>query len=83
MTFQIPVNGHWIELWLSVWNGKERVHYDGQLVSEKRSFMFETVHSFQALEDGQRAIYEVVATTGLTGYGYAVRRNGIIQSHSP
>ena len=83
MTFQIPVNGHWIELWLSAWTGKERVHYDGQLVSEKRSFMFETVHSFQAEEDGHRAIYEVVAKTGLTGYGYAVRRTGIIQSHSP
>ena len=45
--------------------------------------MFETIHSFQTLEDGQPAIYEVIAKTGLIGYGYAVRRNGIIQSHSP
>ena len=83
MTYDIHVNGHQILIWFSAWTGKERVSYDGRVVSDKRSFMFETIHSFEAVESGQRAVYEVIVKTNLFGYGYIVRRNGIIQSHKP
>jgi hypothetical protein len=33
-TYNLNVNGHQIELSLSIWSGKERVLYDGRLMSE-------------------------------------------------
>jgi len=83
MIFETRVNGHAIEIWASIWNGKERVRYDGRVVSEKRSLMFQSIHSFEAEEQGEKAVYEVMIHTGLFTLGYAVRRNGIIQAHKP
>ncbi len=83
MTFETRVNGHAIEIQASLWSGKERVRYDGQVVSEKRSFMFQSIHSFEADEQGEKAVYEVMIHAGLFSCGYAVRRNGIIQAHKP
>jgi hypothetical protein len=83
MKYDNLINGHQITIWFSLWNGKERVSYDGRVVSEKRSFMFETIHSFEVTELNERIIYEVVVRTELFGYGYAIRRNGIIQAHKP
>jgi hypothetical protein len=83
MKYDIQLNGHKIEIWFSLWSGKERVSYDGRVVSEKRSFMLQTIHSFEVVEMNERAVYEVVVTTHFFDFGYAVRRNGIIQAHKP
>lgn len=82
-TYNLTVHGHRIEIIFSIWNGKERVLYDGRVVSEKRSFVYVTPHSFEAEEDGERIVYEVNLLTGIGGYGYIVRRNGIIAGHHP
>ncbi len=82
-TYEITLNGHQIEIAWSLWSGMERVSCDGSVVSEKRSFLFTTVHSFEVEENGERAVYEVNVITGLFGHGYAVRRNGIIMDHKP
>ena len=82
-THSTTVNGRTFEISTSNWNGKETIRYDGRVVSEKRSFMYLTPHSFTVEEDGQTVVYEVNVITGLTGHGYLVRRNGIIQAHKP
>ena len=81
--FSASVNGHLIEMEVSFWSGKERVHCDGQMVSEKRSLMYITAHSFKILEQGEEVVYEVNILTGWGGYGYIIRRNGIIAAHKP
>lgn len=81
--FTTTVNNHTFEIKTSPWSGKETIHYDGRVVSEKRSFMFVTPHSFTVDEDGQPVVYEVNVITGMTSHGYLIRRNGIIQTHQP
>lgn len=82
-TFSVPTNGHQIEISFSQWSGKERILYDGRVVSEKRSFQFLTPHSFRVDDGGEEVIYEVNVLTGFGSYGYIVRRNGIIVAHRP
>jgi hypothetical protein len=82
-SYSLNVNGHRIELSLSIWSGKERVLYDGRLMSEKRSFLYVTPHSFEVTEGTEKVVYEVNILTGMGGYGYIVRRNGIVVGHAP
>ena len=81
--FSVTVEGHTIEIDTSSWNGNEAISYDGEVVSQKRSFMYLTPHSFQVTEQEQTIIYEVNVIVGLTSHGYIVRRNGIIVAHEP
>ena len=41
------------------------------------------VHHFEAEEEGEKAVYEVNVIGGILGFGYAIRRNGIIVKHQP
>ena len=81
-TFNVTTNGHQIKIALSIWSGKERIHYDDRVVSEKWSFQLLTPHSFRVQEGGEEVTYEVNVLTGF-GYGHIVRRNGIIVAHQP
>lgn len=82
-TFTTTVNNHTFDIQTSIWSGKETIRYDGRVVSEKRSFLFVTPHSFTVEESGQPVVYEVNVITGMTSHGYLIRRNGIIQAHQP
>ncbi|GAB3939503.1 hypothetical protein GCM10028805_00030 [Spirosoma harenae] len=81
--FSVTVNEHVIEIDTSSWNGNESVSYDGKIVSQKRSFMYLTPHSFQVQEQEETIVYEVNVIVGLTSHGFIVRRNGIIVAHEP
>jgi hypothetical protein len=76
-TFTVTTHGHRLEISASYWNGKEKIVCDGQVVSEKRSFLFLTPHLFTIAEAGVHVVYEVNVLTGMAGIGYVVRRNGI------
>lgn len=52
------------------------------VVSEKRSFLWMTAHGFEVKEGGQQVTYEVNVLSGF-GYGYLVRRNGILVASQP
>lgn len=82
-TFSIDLHGHRIEIKTSSWTGNEEIRYDGELVSQKRSFMYLTAHSFTREENGEPVVYEVNVITGMTRHGYIVRRNGLIAAHEP
>lgn len=80
----IQVNGHSIEVVVSIWNGKESVSYDGNIVSSRRNLStFSSIHSFKVEEAGESVVYEVQILSGILTAGYALRRNGIIQAHKP
>ena len=80
MTESVQVNGHQIEVFASLWTGKETVKYDGNVVSDRRNIStFISIHSFKVQEEGQEIVYEVEVMSG----GYAIRRDGIIQAHKP
>ena len=83
-SFVAHVNGHKIEIAVSRWNGKERVSYDGEVVSEKRNVnTFVTTHIFEREEEGAAVAYEVNLITGFLGAGYTLRRNGIAVACAP
>lgn len=80
----VQVNGHSIEVHASIWNGKESVSYDGNVVSSRRNIStFSSIHSFKVQEADERVVYEVQILSGFFAAGYAIRRNGIIQAHKP
>jgi hypothetical protein len=81
MTELVQVNGHQIEVFYSIWNGKETIKYDGNVVCDRRNLStFYSIHSFKVQEEeGEEIVYEVQVMSG----GYAIRRNGIIQAHKP
>ena len=80
MTELVQVNGHQIEVFASIWNGKETVKYDGNIVSDRRNLStFRSIHSFKVKEEDEEIVYEVEVMVS----GYAIRRNGIIQAHKP
>lgn len=81
-SFHISTHGHEIEIKLSIWTGKETIRCDGQVVSEKRSYLAMTAHFFELTEQGETAVYEVNVLGGYQ-YGYIVRRNGIIVACRP
>ena len=68
-----------------MWSGRERVSCDGKVVSEKRSFFYTTPHFFSLEENGKEVTYEVNCLTAFMGlgYGYIVRRNGVILASKP
>ncbi|MGD9395994.1 MAG: zinc ribbon domain-containing protein [Candidatus Thorarchaeota archaeon] len=73
----ILINGHQIEA-ENTWSAKEIVRYDGQVVSERRSFWGGS-HFFQAREDGSLVNYEVTFTPSLMDrIAIVIRRNGTI-----
>ena len=79
----VNLNGHSIEIYASIWNGKEAVSYDGESVSSRRNLRTLTsFHSFTVQEDGEEIVYEVQISGGF-GLGYVIRRNGIISAHKP
>lgn len=83
-SLNVVADGHQIEIKYSIWNGKEQVFFDGQLVSEKRSFQYVTAHIIPRTENGTSVIYEVDVLTGISGRtGYVVRRNGIALACEP
>jgi hypothetical protein len=46
MTSYFDIDGVTITLWASAWTGRETVHVDDRLVSDRRSFSRETWHEF-------------------------------------
>lgn len=79
----IRTGGHTIEISWSIWTGKERISVDGRVVSEKRSLLHITPHSFTVREGSAEVVYEVnVLSNGFLA-GYIVRRNGIVVAHEP
>ena len=84
MNESVEVNGHLIELFYSIWTGKEIIKQDGKIVSERRNLKtFSSVNSFKVQEFGEVVVYEVQTIAGIFGQGFAIRRNGIIQAHKP
>ncbi len=45
ITARFDIDGQELVVWGSSWTGMERVWLDGELLSEKRSLRFKTVHS--------------------------------------
>ena len=83
-TFVIEHNGHRIEVAGSLWTGKERVTYDGEVVAEGRRWASFSVYSFSVEEAGERAVYEVnLFSNNRGGPAFVLRRNGIILAHEP
>ena len=83
MTELVKVNGHQIEVFYSIWNGRETIKYEGKVVCDRTNLStFSSINSFK--EEGEEVVYEVQSFLGFLGAsGYAIRRNGIIQSHKP
>lgn len=82
-TFRTIVDGAAIEIESSAVTGRETVTYDGELVSDKRSFLYMTVHSFNVQRGEQLDVFEVNVIAGLSGQGFVVRKNGIVVAHEP
>ncbi|WP_375434464.1 hypothetical protein [uncultured Hymenobacter sp.] len=80
--FTIDTHGHQLEIGASYWSGRERITYDGQVVSEKRSYLFVSPHIFTVVEDGADVVYEVNLLSGVLRIGFVVRRNGIAVASS-
>jgi hypothetical protein len=79
----VRTGGHSIEIAWSAFTGKERITFDGRVVSEKRSFLDFTPHSFTVREGSADVVYEVNVFSNGFLTGYIVRRNGIIVAHQP
>ncbi|RYZ51859.1 MAG: hypothetical protein EOP49_10820 [Sphingobacteriales bacterium] len=57
------------------WNGKETVWYNGEVVSEQKTFWGGT-HKFEKMEDGEMARYEVrVSIKAMMRVGIDIYRN--------
>jgi hypothetical protein len=80
--FTVDTHGHRVAIEVSSWNGRERVTYNGQVVSDKTSFLFVSPHIFTVVEDGADVVYEVNLLSGLFRIGFVVRRNGIAVASS-
>ncbi|UOG73736.1 hypothetical protein MTX78_16620 [Hymenobacter tibetensis] len=78
----VDTHGHRVDIEVSYWNGRERITYNGQVVSDKKSFLFVSPHIFTVVEDGTNVVYEVNLLSGLFQIGFVVRRNGIAVASS-
>ena len=76
-TVTIMHDGHRIQVEWSVWTGKEKVLYDGRIVSDKQTVTGGT-HIFIVEENLESIQYEVSFGFGFTSPSIEVRRNGII-----
>lgn len=85
MTELVQVNGHQIKVFFSMWNGRETIKYDGNVVCDRTNLStFSSTNSFKVKEEGEEVVYEVQSFAGFLGAsGYAIRRNEIIQAHKP
>ena len=84
MTASVQVNGHQFDIFYSIWNGRETIKYDGNIVCDRTNIStFSSTNSFKVQEDGEEVVYEVQSFAGIINQGYAIRRNGIIQAHKP
>lgn len=63
--FNFKVGDHLIHAWGSAKSGKELVHVDGQVVSDKRSFSRRSVHTFNLDNDSYEIEFQTVSL--LTG----------------
>ena len=80
----VQINGHTVEINVSIWNGKEIIKYDGTEVANRRNLRTSlSYHSFTVQENGESVVYEVQVSGGFVGTGFVIRRNGIIQAHKP
>ena len=82
-TFRATVDGAEIKIDSSSFTGKEKVFFDGELVSEKTSYLSMTVHTFNVETNGKLDVYEVNVIAGIAGQGYVIRKNGIVMAHEP
>ena len=74
-SYHVDANGQRITVWYSLWNGKERIEYNGAVVSEARNLTRPvTPHEFEVDEGGERVKYEVRIAEP---FGHVVRRNGV------
>jgi hypothetical protein len=79
----VRTSGHTIEIAWSLWTAKERITLDGRVVSEKRSLLHITPHSFTVREGSADVVYEVNLLSNGFFFGHIVRRNGIIVASEP
>jgi hypothetical protein len=73
--YTLEVEGRRIGVWFSPWNGRERVTYDGRVVSQRRSFRFKSRHAFAVADEQGASDYEV--ELGFPS-GIVVRRDGLV-----
>jgi hypothetical protein len=73
----LVVNGNKVEIDISHFTGRETIYYNGEMVSEKRSF-WGGLHSFNVKENGVDAQYEVKVGLSFptTGATIVISRNG-------
>lgn len=84
MKESVQINGHIINIDVSIWNGKEIIKYDGREMANRRNLRTSlSYHSFTVEEGGESVVYEVQVSGGFVGSGFVIRRNGIIQAHKP
>ena len=85
MSMTTTAGNHLIEIEFSIWSGLEQIKCDDVVVSKKKSWFYTTPHFFVLQEAGEEVTYEVNVLTGWMGlgYGYIVRRNGVILACKP
>ncbi len=72
------INGNKIEIKLSHFSGMEKIYYNGEIVSQKRTF-WGGIHLFKIKENGVDAQYEIKVGLGfLTGAAIVISRDGAI-----
>lgn len=82
-TFKTKVEGAEIVIESSSVSGKESVKYDGEVVSDKKSYLYMTVHSFNVKTGDRLDVFEVNVIAGVGRQGYVIRKNGIVVAHEP
>ena len=82
-TFRATIDGAEIVIDSSSLSGRETVTYDGEIVSEKRSLLYLTVHSFNVQRGDVLDVFEVNVIAGLGSQGVVIRKNGIVVAHEP
>lgn len=82
-TFRTEVDGAEILIDSSSFTGKETITYDGEVVSEKRSMLYVTVHSFNVQRGDEVDVFEVNVIAGLGAQGFVIRKNGVVLVHEP
>ncbi len=81
--FRTEVDGAKFEIESSSVSGRETVTYDGEVVSDKKSYLYMTVHSFNVQMGDRLDVFEVNVIAGVGRQGYVIRKNGIVVAHEP
>lgn len=82
-TFRATVDDAEIVVESSQLTGRETVTYDGKVVSDKRSYLYLTVHSFNVQRGDVVDVFEVNVIGGVGTHGVVIRKNGIVIAHEP